>query len=406
MRVIIIGGGASGMMAAITAAQNPAHSVLILERQARVGRKLAATGNGRCNLSNLHLEQGDYQTDAPEILGVMQQFTVSDTLLFFQDLGLVTTAEPDGKLYPYSNQANSVIDVLRFALDRPNIQIISGAEVTGAHCSRDGIFTVRTVGQKYDSDALILAAGGPAGGKLGGTADAAQLAKRFGHHIVPMLPGLVQLKCSSPALRSLKGVRAEAALTLLHHRRSIQCLTGEVQFTDYGLSGPAIFTLSRAAASLQDAAIQLDLLPQYPEAELTAWLKHRVQSAPQLTAENLLTGMLHNRLGRTLVLEAGLRLDRPLATLAPDACRSVAHLVKTWTLSIDGSLGFDQAQVTIGGIRAAEFDPQTLESRLCPKLYACGEALNVDGPCGGFNLQWAWSSGHVAGLLGHTEETT
>ena len=180
----------------------------------------------------------------------------------------------------------------------------------------------------------------------------------------------------------------------------MQTLDGEVQFTDYGLSGPAIFTLSRAVAVCSAPTLRLDLLPQLDRLELLDMLRERAVRCPQLTCENLLTGMLQNRLGRTLVQLAGLRLDLPLTDLTATQLQAVADMVKFWTLPIAGALSFDQAQVTVGGIRAGEFDPVTLESRRCPGLFACGEVLNVDGTCGGFNLQWAWSSGYVAGILG------
>ncbi len=396
MRVIIIGGGASGMMAAITAAQNPDHDITLLERQARVGRKLAATGNGRCNLSNLHLEQGDYQTDSPAVLQIFHAFGVQKTLDFFHSLGLVTVSEASGRLYPFSDQANSVVDVLRFALDRPNLHLLTGCEVTGVR--KEGRFIVETADQIWTADRLILACGGPAGGKLGGTADGYRFARALGHRIIDPRPGLVQLKCVLP--RGLKGIRAVARLTLLEQSHTVQTLDGEVQFTDYGLSGPAIFTLSRAVAVCSAPTLRLDLLPQLDRLELLDMLRERAVRCPQLTCENLLTGMLQNRLGRTLVQLAGLRLDLPLTDLTATQLQAVADMVKFWTLPIAGALSFDQAQVTVGGIRAGEFDPVTLESRRCPGLFACGEVLNVDGTCGGFNLQWAWSSGYVAGILG------
>ena len=403
MRVIIIGGGASGMMAAITAAQFSDLEITLLERQARVGRKLAATGNGRCNLSHLDLEQGDYQTDAPGVLQIFHRFGVGQTLDFFRSLGLVTVSEPSGRLYPFSDQANSVVDVLRFALDRPNLHLYTGCEVTEVRRNRAQLFQVEAAGQTFVAERLILACGGPAGGKLGGTDDGHRFARALGHQIVKPRPGLVQLKCASAALRSLKGVRAEAGLTLLEQAQVVEQLEGEIQFTDYGVSGPAIFTLSRAAARLCAPRLQLDLLPQLSHGALRDMLQQRAARCPHLTAENLLTGMVQNRLGRVLVQQAGIRPDQPLSQLTPAQLHAVASAVKRWTLPLDGTLHFDQAQITLGGIRAGEFDPATLESRRCPGLFACGEVLNVDGTCGGFNLQWAWSSGHVAGLLGRQE---
>ncbi|MDD3165437.1 MAG: aminoacetone oxidase family FAD-binding enzyme [Oscillospiraceae bacterium] len=404
MQVIIIGAGASGMLAAITAAQSPENQVLLLERQSRVGRKLAATGNGRCNLGNLYPACGDYQTDSPEILSLLDTYSPTWLRNYFHALGLVTVDEPDGKLYPYSDQAGSVVDVLRFALERPNLEVRTGCEVSVLLRRRDGSFLVRTADGKLPCDKLILATGGPAGGKLGGVADGQAWAKSLGHTVAPMLPGLVQLKSRYAPLHALKGVRAEAALTLCRHGKEIAQASGEVQFTDYGLSGPAVFALSRAAARSGDGiSVQLDLLPQLDFAALDAMLSQRQSTRGALAGESLLAGMLHNRLGKTLVQVAGLSLAAPLASLSGAALAAVARIVKCWEIPIDGTLGFDQAQITIGGVLTADVDAETLESRLCPNLYLCGEVLNVDATCGGFNLQWAWASGRRAGLLGQKE---
>ena len=374
MNVIVIGGGASGLMAAITAAKG-GHSVTLLERQARVGRKLLSTGNGRCNLTNLNMGLPYYHgQDAAFIRPAFEALSLDATLDFFHGLGLLTTAEDNGRVYPYSDQAGSVVDVLRFA-------VLSAEETLPA-------------------DRVIVCCGGMAGGKLGGTRSGYELLQSLGHSVTKLYPALVQIKTDNTFVKALKGVRANADLRLCRNRDAAAASRGEVQFTDFGVSGPAVFELSRAAATEKGPlTLHIDLLPQLSTPEIEELLRRRLSSMPELTTENLLAGVLHNRLGRTVLRYAGYGLTDPVASLSPADLRKIAGAAKDFALPVVSVLGFDGAQVTAGGIRTAEFDPKTLQSRLVPGLYAAGEVLDIDGDCGGYNLQWAWSSGYLAGLL-------
>lgn len=402
MTVCIIGGGASGMAAAITAAES-GHHVLLLERQARVGRKLLSTGNGRCNLSNHHADSqsghyhgadphfGDYALDNPDL-------NVSATLDWFASLGLLTTAEDSGRLYPYSNMAGSVLDVLRYALDHPHIELHTGCTVTGIR-AKGHIFTIRTESESFTADAVILAAGGAAGSKLGGVMDGYQLAKSLGHHRTALYPSLVQLRTDPTYPRSLKGVKAQAAIRIRRGGEIIAENSGEILFTEYGVSGPAIFDVSRAVATGGDGLIcELDFLSGHNEAETVAWLRRRQTAMAGRESQTLLTGLFHTRLGQILCKASGFT-TQSVTSLSEDDLRHIAHTIHHFALPVTGTCGFDQAQVTAGGLRTDEFDPQTLQSRLVPGFYACGEVLDVDGDCGGYNLQWAWSSGRLAGML-------
>lgn len=400
MKVLVIGGGASGMTAALTAAEDPRNTVTILERQSRVGRKLLATGNGRCNLTNLHASAVHYHGQNPEFVGpALERFGVSDTLAFFKDLGLLTVSEPSGRVYPFSDQANSVVDVLRFALEQRGIDLRCGCEVVSIGKKARG-FTVKTSEAAFYCDKLIVACGGPAGGKLGGTDLGCRLLQSMGHTVTDLRPALVQLKTDCSATRSLKGVRADAALTLKRGGAAIAQTAGEVQFTDFGVSGPAVFELSREAAFGGDLVLLLDLVRPYTEETLVDFFMMKRAKHPNLPLEDFLTGVLHNRLGRVVLKQAGLELSRQANTLTDRELHSAAHLVKFFPLNVTGVMGLDQAQVTAGGVRTSEFRPDTLESRLCPGLFAAGEVLDIDGDCGGYNLQWAWSSGRIAGRLG------
>jgi len=403
MQTLVIGAGASGMIAALTAAAIPGNRVRVLERQARVGRKLSATGNGRCNLTNLNAVAADYHSGSGEDFHALNAFGVQETLQFFEQLGLVCVNEADGRCYPHSDQATSVVDVLRFALSRCGAQLELGCEVQNISCKK-GRFHVKTSTGEFAADRLILATGGPACEKLGATADGARFVRMLGHSVTPLLPGLVQLIADEPLLRSLKGVRAPASLQLEQHGTPLTHSAGEVQFTENGVSGPAVFELSREASMNLPCTLTLDLLPQKDKESLLALLQNRRASQPELTTGDLLTGILHNRLGRVCTKKAGLAPATPLSTLSEDDLDRTAKTIKAFRLTITDTYGMENAQVTIGGANLSQFNPRTLESRIVPGLYACGEVLDVDGPCGGYNLQWAWSSGHLAGQLLHEED--
>lgn len=397
MIIGIIGGGASGMAAALAAAENPANQVVLLERQTRVGRKLQATGNGRCNLTNLNMAAAHYHGDDDAFSqAALHEFTVEQTLEWFCRLGLYTVAEPSGRVYPYSDQANSVVDILRFGLEQPNIRTVTGYEVTKAKKKGDG-FLIEGSAEPVACDRLIIACGGLAGTKLGGSMAGYKLLRGFGHHVTRLRPTLVQLRSGWPGAASLKGVRANCHAEILHDGTVTAESTGELQWTEYGLSGPVIFEISRDVCQQPGQwSCRLDFLPDVTEEELTAELLRRRER--DRTAEDLLTGILHNRLGRVITQNAGIRAQRHLSELTDWDLQQVAAAVKAFEVEITEPLGMDSAQVTAGGVCTDEFIRDTMESRLVPGLYACGEVLDVDGDCGGYNLQWAWSSGRMAGL--------
>ena len=399
MIVGIIGGGASGMAAALAAAENPDVQVILFERQARLGRKLQATGNGRCNLTNLHANEGGYHGDAPEFAAkALMRFDVSDTLRWFREMGLFTVAESSGRVYPYSDQANSVLDVLRFALNKPNIRMESGVEIKRIRRVDGGFYA-----DEHFCDKLIVACGGLAGTKLGGSMSGYQLLRSMGHRVSKLRPALVQLKCGWSGVVSLKGVRANCHAQIMHDGAVTAESTGEVQFTEYGLSGPVIFEISRDACQGKGEWLcRLDLLPDTGEEDLLGELVRRTDM-PILT-DDLLTGILHNRLGRVLTKTAGISGNQPVSALRKEELEQVCAAVKGFDMVLTEPLGMDSAQVTAGGVLTSDFFPETMESKLVPGLYACGEVLDIDGDCGGYNLQWAWSSGRCAGYSAGKEK--
>ena len=396
MVVGIIGAGASGMAAALAAAENPDVQVILMERQARVGRKLAATGNGRCNLSNIHAAcKGYHGEEASFADAAISAFDPKKTLDWFAGLGLFTVTEDSGKVYPYSDQANSVVDVLRFALEKPNITMEMGFEVEKVKKTADG-FRVEGTDGVVDCHKLIIACGGLAGTKLGGTMSGYKLLRSFGHKATKLRPTLVQIKSSWNGCASLKGVRANCHAKIFHNGEPFNESVGELQFTEYGISGPVIFEISRDVCQEKGEWVcKLDFLPHISEENLEAELLRRRDT--NLPASELLTGILHNRLGRVLTQAAGISAHAPIRQLEDWEIREVARTVKGFDVALTEPMGMDSAQVTAGGILTKDFDPNTMESRIVPGLYACGEVLDIDGDCGGYNLQWAWSSGRMAG---------
>ena len=385
------------MAAALAAAENEKNQVILLERQARVGRKLQATGNGRCNLSNIHAVDRGYHGQSPEFVNnAISAFTPADTLRWFEGLGLFTVTEESGKVYPYSDQANSVVDVLRLALVKENITLKTGYEVTKIQKTAEG-FQLTNGEEPITCDKLIVACGGLAGSKLGGTMSGYKLLAKLGHRCTKLRPSLVQIKSSWPELPSLKGVRANCCVEILHNGEVYAKSTGELQLTEHGISGPVVFEISRdVCAERGKWTAKLDFLPNLPAEVLEKELQRRRNT--NLPMEELLTGILHNRLGRVLTKTAGIKGKQYASQISNAELAEVVACVKSLEITLTEPLGMDSAQVTAGGVLTDGFDPNTMESKSVPGLYACGEVLDIDGDCGGYNLQWAWSSGRCAGL--------
>lgn len=406
MKVLIIGGGAGGMMAALSALEDPRNTVTVLERQSRLGRKLLSTGNGRCNLTNLHLDEAHYHGRDPAFIRpALARFGGEQTLQFFRSLGLLTVSEPSGRVYPLSDQANSVLDVLRFALEQRGAQVVCGCEVMTVHKKARGYEAVSADGRKFFGDALIIACGGCAGGKLGGTGAGYALLRQLGHSCTELRPSLTYLTTEPEFVRALKGVRADAGLRLRRNGHTAAEAAGEVQFTETGVSGPAAFELSRAASCGEGGQeLLMDFFRSYEDGELLQMLRKRRADFPGLPAQELLSGMLHPRLGKMLLRRALTEDGAPLEALSDAQLAEVLHTARCCVLRVTGVGSMDSAQVTAGGVPTCEFDPVTLESRLAPHVFAVGEVLDIDGDCGGYNLQWAWSSGYTAGKLGNGEQ--
>lgn len=399
--VVVIGGGASGMIAALSASENPENRIILLERQQRVGRKLLATGNGRCNLTNVGAKLGNYHGENPVFAeNALNSFPPEKVLDFFKNLGLLTVTEYGGRVYPLSNSANSVVDVLRFGLNRENIELKTSCPVRRIMRNGKG-FTVRTDDGDISADFVIAACGGKAGAKLGGVSDGYELLGELGHKRTALRPSLVQLITDPTYPRALKGVRTQAALRLIAGGEILGESRGELQFTETGLSGPAAFDISRAASFCgEGGTVEIDLLPGLEDAELKELLSSRIGSMPDMNAEDILTGVLHNRLGKMLVKYADIKAAEAISSLTDGDIDRLISSCHSFKMKLLGVESFDSAQVTAGGIKTSGVNPETMESWFVPHLYICGELLDIDADCGGFNLQWAWASGYLAGRLG------
>ena len=398
-QVLILGGGAAGLMAGVALARN-GHRVLLLEKGARVGKKLAATGNGRCNLTNLHACPGDYGSAEAFVAPALTAYPPAQVMRFFQSMGVVFAPDEEGRVYPMSNQASSVLDALRASFAEAG-----GVEQTEFRIDRiarkNGFWLAHSEdGQTLSAPYMLCAMGGQAAPNLGGCADGLHLMHGVGHRTRPCFPALTPLKCEHPRLRALKGIRAVGSVSLVIDGKTAATESGEILFQDYGLSGIAVMQLSGAAAQAlahhQPVELRLNLCGLTQPQALMRLTERRALLAPR-PLENFLTGWLPKRLGQTLIRLCG--ADDLMAasdSLTEAQLQVLSSLMTGWTLPVTAPLGFQQAQVTRGGLDRADFDPETLASRLQAGLYAAGEVLDVDGPCGGYNLQWAWASALLA----------
>lgn len=402
---IIIGGGAAGLMAAITAAENGA-GVTILEHMPRVGKKILSTGNGKCNLTNLDMRPDCYRCGTADFpMTAIGRFSVADTVSFFRRLGVVVT-DRNGYVYPASGQAQTVLDALREKAESLGVRIVT--ECRPETVERDGTgFCVRTSCGAFQGDFLILAAGSKAAPATGSDGSGYDLAASLGHKIVKPLPALVQLKCRGDFFRSIAGVRTEAEVSLYtagKHGELGDLLAsdrGELQLTDYGISGIPVFQVSRYASEALDRKKRvlavLDFFPSLKDEELFSLLKEQRMYLSDRKAEGFLNGIFHKKLAALFLKAAGIRGEEMAGRLSDKKLLAAAELIKRTVVEVTAANSFDKAQVCMGGVRVKDVDPCTMESRLVPGLYFAGEILDVDGICGGYNLQWAWSSGYAAG---------
>lgn len=398
-RVVIIGGGAAGLVAAVTAARCNAQ-VTILEHMDQVGKKILSTGNGRCNMTNLRMGPECYRSgDSSFPMKVIEGFPVEDTLEFFRELG-IEPKDRDGYIYPNSDQASAVLEVLTMELRRTGVQVLLSCEVKEIRV-QNHTYRLHTSQGVLEGDALILAAGSKAAPGTGSDGSGYELAKKMGHRIIKPLPALVQLRCLGTVYRQMAGIRTQAAVRLFSQGEELAGDQGELQITDYGLSGIPIFQISRFASRALDqgrrVTVNIDFLPSWKDEDACSLLKKRALRMDYKTVEEMFTGLLNKKLAQALIRQAGLNLQQKAGTLTSGQLNRLAGQLKSYEAIVMSVNPFANAQVCCGGVDVGEVNASTMESRIHPGLYLAGELLDVDGICGGYNLQFAWSGGAVAG---------
>lgn len=398
--VTVVGGGAAGLMAGITAAKCGAKT-LILEHMERVGKKILATGNGKCNYTNALQGLSYYRGENPAfVLPVFEQFGLAETLAFFEELGIYPK-ERNGYYYPASEQAASVLEALRMEADYRNVEIYTSCEPEAVEKVRGG-FQIRLKKNAISTKTIIFAPGLLASPKTGSNGTAFQHIEKFGHHFIDIVPALVQLKGKQAFFKELAGIRAEMSIILEVDNVRICSEYGELQLTEYGISGIPVFQISRFAtrALRQNRKVRarINFAPHMEREELSALLERRFGiNAHNKSAEQAMIGLFHRKLSAVLLKETGIPLQAPAKKVGKGQLHRLCGQIRDFCVDIVGSKGFESAQVCAGGVDTAEIDSHTLESKLVPGIYFAGEILDIDGTCGGYNLQWAWSSGHVAG---------
>ncbi|GAB6168777.1 NAD(P)/FAD-dependent oxidoreductase [Clostridium carnis] len=400
--LIIVGGGASGLVAAI-AAKDFGIDVAIVEATDRIGKKILTTGNGRCNISNntISFPFLSYHSENPGFFShTLSNFTVEDTKNFFLSLGLPIIELQNGKLYPQSLQASSVIDIFRLALEDKSIPLYTECKIKDIHKKKT--FKLSTDNEDYKlftCNKLILACGGKSAIKTGSDGSGYNLAKSLGHSVIETVPGIVQLKLDYPHLKALSGIKFDGFATLLVDNNPIRREFGEILFTDYGISGPPILQLSGHASKCisknKPVEILVDMMPKLSLEDIENFIECHLAMFGHRSIIDAFIGVVNKKLIPILLKEAGIKnLHSPCYDISWTEKRNLINLLKQWKFKCIGTNGFNQAQVTIGGINTKDIDSKTLQSKLVNGLYFCGEILDVDGDCGGFNLQWAWSSGY------------
>lgn len=395
---IILGAGACGLAAACALGEAGLR-VTLAEKLDRVGKKLLATGNGRCNLSNEDMNPAYYGAAAPFVQKVYERTPPHEVLAFFSRLGLMTASE-EGRIYPRTMTAASVLDVLRAGIDRENISLRTCCEAVSLLPSRRGGWSVQlSSGEGLFAPNVLLCMGGSAAPGMGTDGSGTRMLHTLGHRITPLVPALVQLKCDHSALRSLKGIRTRAALTLDIDGSAAASETGELLFADYGVSGVCVFQLSalasRALAQKRAVRLVIHLLPELKDST-HAWLDARISLFDGATLGALFTGVFPRLLAQAVIREARLAPDAPCNALSPTERGTLVQAISAFSMPVTGTQDFAHAQVTAGGLSLDEVDPYTLRSSIFDGLYVGGEALDVDGPCGGYNLHFAFACGLTA----------
>lgn len=396
--IIIIGGGAAGLLSAVyLKKQNPKLNIRILEALPRVGKKLAVTGNGRCNITNKNINLNRYHGKNVSFAEyALNKYDLDFTADFFESIGVPFVFEGD-KAFPASLQAGSVVDCLRFAAEENGIIIHTDTKVTNIQILKNQ-YRVWVDKISFICDTVIVATGLYSGGyKCGSDGSMFELLKKAGFKTVDTTPAIVQLKTENDITKQLKGIKVDANVTLKANDKIVRQDFGEVLFCDYGLSGPPVMQLSREVPRNKNCmSLSLDIMPQISLNDLKAQIKSRAINLSQRPLEEFFTGMLQKRIGQVILKQCGLKLSDKAEVLNDNLIDRIAKIIKSFDFKVLDTTGFVNSQVTAGGVSTDEFEATTMMSKKYDRFYAVGEILDIDGDCGGFNLQWAWSSSFCA----------
>ncbi len=400
--VIVVGGGAAGMTAAISAKRLGA-DVTLLERNPRVGKKILATGNGRCNFTNIYADITCYSGNNPKFAySALANFTAEDTINFFEKLGIAHKVEELGKVFPMSDQASSLLDVFLYELEELGVNIVCDAAVEEITKIKEKFIIRLKNGEEYEGDRVILAAGGKAMPSSGSDGNGYNLASKLGHTVSDVFPALVQMMLEGPFFKRINGIKFVGTAEVIHNNKSLAKDSGDILFTNYGVSGPPILQISRKAGELlnegKEAYLKVTVMDMMSKEELKKLISKRFQTGAKKPVDFSLVGLINKRLIPVVLLEAGINdLKCPVAKLSAQEQERIIDILTDWRFKIRGTKGWQSAQVTAGGIDTGEINKNTMESKLVKGLFFAGEIIDIDGKCGGFNLQWAWSSGFIAG---------
>lgn len=399
-QTVIIGGGAAGLIAAISAARSK-HKVLVIEKNESPGQKILVTGNGRCNLTNINSAPDKYFGENTKCLhNIFNRFSYNDTIKFFEELGVQMKTEEDGRVFPVTDRASTILNSLVREITRLKIRINLTEQVTGLIPIESG-WKVITNKNTYWSKFTILATGGKSYPQLGSTGDGFDIAKQLGHRIIEPSPALVPLELKGNWFNELQGVKANVRITLKSQRKTIVEQTGEILFTHFGISGPLVLDLSRLIIDYlpkPDSIVSVNFLPEYNSNELYKFLKSVWMDQPRKTFTNSLDGLLPKKLVSVLSSELKIKDTIKVNQLTKKDKQSIAERLNNRQLEVKKPRSFTESMVTAGGVSMNEINTRTMESLKAKGLYLAGEVLDIDGISGGYNLQFAWSTGYLAGL--------
>jgi len=390
--LVVVGCGATGMASAILSARD-GKKVAIIERQDSCGKKILASGNGHCNIANINISSKDfYATNKSFLNEFLNGFSIKDVIEFFRSIGLELMAKDDGKLYPASYQAKSVVELLKAELKRLKVDIFFNATNLSIS-SKNSVFELKFNNKKISSKALLVATGSAAAPQLGGNSSGLEIAKSFGHRVFSFLPALVPLTSSDAICKNLSGTKVYAKVKVLINNKEVTSTTQDLLFTKYGVSGLSILDISKdAVLALNqnlDVAVEVDFFPALNRASLLEYLKNRVDKKRALSLPLWLGGVMNLKIATYLLKKLNLSTLSE-KDLNSKILKEITHSLKSTKIKIDGFREFKYAEVALGGVDLAQIDPKTLESKLVKKLYFSGEILNLIGKRGGYNFYIAW----------------